>query len=132
MTMNGAPTLEMNAFPSTAAPSPLLLDRPSVVAAIADYLLEANNQGYRPDPRKVLAVRKSDRVASVRNAGTPVRSEVFYFIEGELFPEPATTRLNEGETPTARAERLVGEIWERLWVWNAYDFARSTSGWQAP
>lgn len=111
---------------------PPVLDRPSVVAAIADYLLEANYRGYRPDPRKVLTVRKSDRTASVREAGAPVRGEAFYFIEGELFPQAEATRLSDGETPAVHAERLVDVVWDRLWVWNAYDFSRSTSGWQAP
>ncbi|HWQ70773.1 MAG TPA: hypothetical protein VN370_00495 [Desulfitobacteriaceae bacterium] len=31
-------------------------------------------------------MRTSDRTASLRNAGTPIRQEVYYFIEGEVFP----------------------------------------------
>lgn len=108
--------------------SPLSLDRPSVVEAIADYVLQANHGGYRPDRKKVLAVRKSDRTAWLRDAGIPVRWEVYYFIEGELFPEAGATRLTAGQTPRDLAERLVDAVWERLWVWNAYDFTRSTSG----
>lgn len=122
----------MTASQPVSSTQPPALDRPSVVAAIADYLLDANHQGYRPDHRKVLVVRKSDRTASVRDAGVPVRGEVFYFIEDELFPQPKATRLNAGETSAERAELLVSGIWDRLWVWNAYDFARSTSGWKAP
>jgi epoxyqueuosine reductase len=52
-------------------PPPQMLDRISVVAAIAEYLLEANYRGYQPDTRKVLVVRKSDRTASLREAGAP-------------------------------------------------------------
>jgi len=52
---------------------PILLDRASVTEAIADYILQVNFRGYRADRRKVLAVRQSDRTASLRNAGTPVR-----------------------------------------------------------
>jgi hypothetical protein len=113
------------------APSPPILDRASVLSAIADYLLEANHNGYRPDPSKVLSVRK-DRLASLREAAPPVRGEVSYFIEGELFAVSGQTRLRIDETVATAAERLVGEVWDRLWVWNAYDFSRSTSGWRAP
>lgn len=113
------------------APS-IALDRPSVVTAIADYLLQANYQSYRPDRRKVLAVRRTDRTASLRDASIPVRGEAFYYIEGELFPEAEATRLAPNQAPRELAERLVAGIWERLWVWNAYDFTRSTSGMNAP
>jgi hypothetical protein len=109
---------------------PILLDRASVTEAIADYILQANFRGYHADRRKVLAVRQSDRTASLRNGGTPVRREVYYFIEGELFPVPETTRLAEGETPAALAERLVAQIWDDLWVWNAYDFTPTSGGLQ--
>lgn len=109
---------------------PILLDRASVTEAIADYILQVNFRGYRPDRRKVLAVRQSDRTASLRNAGTPVRREVYYYIEGELFPEPETTRLADSDTPVALAQRLVGQIWDDLWVWNAYDFTPTSSGLQ--
>jgi hypothetical protein len=107
---------------------PILLDRASVTEAIADYILQVNFRGYRADRRKVLAVRQSDRTASLRNAGTPVRREVYYYIEGELFPAPDTTRLADGDTPAALAERLVAQIWDDLWVWNAYDFTTHSSG----
>jgi hypothetical protein len=113
-------------------PPPKMLDRISVVAAIAEYLLEANYRGYQPDPRKVLVVRKSDRTTSLREAAAPVRGEAFYFIEGELFPLAGSTQLAADETPKSQAEKLVSGIWDQLWVWNAYDFARSTSGWSAP
>jgi len=104
------------------------LDRRSVVDAIADYLLQANARGYRPDRRKVLAVRQTDRTAWLRDAGTPSRREVWYYIEGELFPEPGTTRLESGESATARAELLVSQIWNDLWLWNAYDFTPTSGG----
>jgi hypothetical protein len=111
---------------------PVLLDRTSVVAAIADYILQVNYRGYRPDPRKVLAVRQADRTASLRNAAAPARREVYYYIEGELFPEPGATRLAEGETHRALAERLVERIWEELWMFNAYDFHPTSSGLLTP
>jgi hypothetical protein len=109
---------------------PILLDRASVTEAIADYILQVNYHGYRPDRRKVLAIRQSDRTASLRNAGTPVRREVYYYVEGELFPAPDSTRLAEGDTPKALAERLVEQIWNDLWVWNAYDFTPTSGGLQ--
>ena len=105
-----------------------VLDRASVVAAIKEYVLQVNYRGYQPDRRKVLSVRRSDRTAWLRNAVTPVRWEVTYFIEGELFPEAGATRLAEGEWPQALAERLVDGIWEQLWVWNGYDFTPTSSG----
>ncbi|GHU25741.1 hypothetical protein FACS189488_13330 [Betaproteobacteria bacterium] len=40
--------------------------------------------------------------------------------------------LGEGETPRALAEKLVSKIWDDLWVWNAYDFTRSTGGLNEP
>ncbi|TBW35533.1 hypothetical protein EYW49_16040 [Siculibacillus lacustris] len=104
------------------------LDRPSVVAALADYILQVNYRGYRPDLRKVLSVRRSDRTAWLRNAGTPIRWEVWYYIEGELFPEPGATRLAEGQTSRQLAEELAESIWDRLWIWNGFDFTPTSSG----
>jgi hypothetical protein len=104
------------------------LDRPSVAAAVADYLLQVNYRDYRPDYRKVLSVRRSDRTAWLRDAGTPVRWEVYYFIEGELFPEPGATRLGLGQSLAGLAEALVEGIWDRLWVWNGYDFTPTSYG----
>ncbi|MDR0529034.1 MAG: hypothetical protein LBG69_05445 [Zoogloeaceae bacterium] len=118
----------MNAPPLSSP----LLNRPSVIHAVAGYLSQINTRGYCPDPRKALWVRKADRCASVRDAGVPVWGEVFYYIEGELFPLEGQTRLRNGQSPIARAEELIADLWEDLWVWNAYDFARSTSGWAAP
>lgn len=105
-----------------------ILDRASVVAAITDYVLQVNFRGYQPDYRKVLAVRESDRTASLRNAVEPVRWEVYYFIEGELFPEEGVTCLRTDDTPQGLAKKLVDEIWGQLWVWNAYDFTPTSSG----
>lgn len=107
---------------------PKMLDRASVVAAIADYILQVNYRGYYPDFRKVLSVRHTDRTAWLRNAETPVRWEVYYYIEGELFPETGATRLQDGDTPQKLAEKLVNQIWDQLWVWNAYDFTPTSSG----
>jgi len=107
---------------------PIGLDRNSVVAALADYLLQVNYRGYRPDPRKVLAVRRSDRTASLRNAGIPVRWEVYYFIEGEIFADEGATRLEPGDTPAALAERLVDRVWDQLWAWSGYDFTPTSYG----
>lgn len=104
------------------------LDRASVVTAVEDYILQVNYGGYRPDRRKVLAVRRSDRTAWLRNAVTPVRWEFYYYIEGELFPEEGTTRLAPGESPRTLAERLVERIWRQLRVWNAYDFHPISTG----
>jgi hypothetical protein len=111
---------------------PQKLNRQTVVDAVSDYILQVNHGSYQPDRQKVLTVRKTDRTASLRDAAVPVRGEVYYFIEGELFSRVDATRLREGETPEALAEKLVGEIWDDLWVWNAYDFTRSTSGMNAP
>jgi hypothetical protein len=105
-----------------------ILDRASVVAAITDYVLQVNFRGYQPDYRKVLAVRESDRTASLRNAVEPVRWEVYYFIEGELFPEEGVTCLRIDDTPQGLAKKLVDEIWAQLWAWNAYDFTPTSSG----
>jgi hypothetical protein len=105
-----------------------LLDRESVEAAIADYILQVNYRGYQPDFRKVLSVRRNDRTAFLRDAVTPVRWEVYYFIEGELFPETNATRLKLGDTPQALATKLVDGIWEQLWVWNGYDFTPTSYG----
>ena len=107
---------------------PIRLDRASVIDAIADYILQINFRGYRPDTRKVLAIRQTDRTAWLRDAGTPSRRGVFYFIEGELFPACGATRLAEGESPNALAARLVAEIWDELWVWNDYDFTPTSGG----
>lgn len=107
---------------------PIGLDRGSVVAAIADYLLQANYRGYRPDHRKVLSVRRIDRIASLRNAGLPVRWEVYYYIEGELFPDEGATRLKEGQSVVGLAEELVEGVWAQLWAWNGYDFTPTSYG----
>jgi hypothetical protein len=118
---------------SSDAPVPRIpLNYPSVRDAIADYLLQVNHGAYQPDRKKVLSVRRTDRTASLRDATLPVRGEAYYFIEGELFPEKDATRLQTGETPQERAEKLLHDIWSQLQVWNAYDFARSTSGMNAP
>lgn len=107
---------------------PPSLDRPSVTAAIADYLLQVNHRGYRPDRRKVLAVRRSDRTAWLRNAAAPVRWEVYYYVEGEIFAEEGSTRLPDGVDHRAHAETLVEGIWETLRVWNGFDFTPSSHG----
>ena len=110
------------------AVTPKLLDRTSVIAAITDYVRQVNFRGYLPDYRKVLAVRESDRTATLRNAVDPVRWEVYYYIEGELFPGEGATRLGPDEAAQNLAERLVDSIWNELWVWNAYDFTPTSSG----
>jgi hypothetical protein len=109
---------------------PIRLDRASVVDAVADYILQVNYRGYRPDQRKVLSVRRTDRTAWLRDAGTPARREAFYYIEGELFPQDGATCLAEGEIPQMLAEKLVAEIWDNLWVWNDYDFTPTSGGLQ--
>jgi hypothetical protein len=107
---------------------PKTLDRASVVDAIRDYVLQVNFRGYKPDYRKVLSVRQTDRTAWLRNATVPVRREVYYYIEGELFPEEGGTRLAPGQLPQDLAEKLVDSIWENLRVWNGYDFTATSSG----
>ncbi len=107
---------------------PIRLDRASVVDAVADYILQVNVRGYRPDPRKVVAVRETDRTAWLRDAATPARREVYYYVEGELFPEAGATRLNDGDTPATLAARLVAQIWDEFWVWNDYDFTPTSGG----
>jgi hypothetical protein len=114
-------------IPVTPVPPVKHLDRPSIVAAFADYLREVNAGDDHPDPEKALFVWESNRKAGLRKAGLPVRGEVYYLIKRDLFPVAETTRLEAGETPEALAETLVGQIWEKLRIWNAYDFALSTS-----
>src|SRR5512138_1848206 len=126
-------SLFVNEIPKWGEPYPLILNRASVLECLTDYIVQANLRGYRPDPRKVLAVRTSDRTASLRNAGTPIRQEVYYFIEGEVFPEPGTTRLQEGQAARELAERLLEEIYEQLYIWVAYDFTKgSPPGFRKP
>jgi hypothetical protein len=120
-------------IPNWGEPYPRILNKASVVAAITDYLLQTNVNGYRPNPRKVLAVRNSDRTAILRTAGVPLRHEIYYFVEGEIFAEPGVTRLKEGATPESQAAELVEQVWEPLFIWAAYDFVRgSSSGFKKP
>lgn len=114
-------------IPKWGEPIDKILNRESVVAAVADYLLQANFEGYHPDRRKVLAVRKSDRIAVLRDAGTPVRQESYYIIEGELFTKPGLTKLKPGATPESQAAELVEAVWDPFYIWVAYDLARSSS-----
>ena len=107
---------------------PKSLDRESVVFAIKEYILQVNYQGYNPDRRKVLSVQRTDRKAWLRNAVAPVRWEVYYYVEGELFPEEGMTRLAVGQSPQDLAEKLVAQIWDKLVVWNGFDFT-PTSSW---
>jgi len=128
-----ADSLFVNEIPKWGEPYPNILHRGSVLDCLTDYIVQANFRGYRPDPRKVLAVRTSDRTASLRNAGTPIRQEVYYFIEGEIFPAPGTTRLQEGQTARELAERLLENIYEQLYIWVAYDFTKgSPPGFRKP
>ena len=107
---------------------PKSLDRESVVFAIKEYILQVNYQGYNPDRRKVLSVQRTDRKAWLRNAVAPVRWEVYYYVEGELFPEEGMTRLAVGQSPQDLAEKLVAQIWDKLVVWNGFDFTPTSSG----
>jgi hypothetical protein len=107
---------------------PNSLDRDSVIYAIKDYLLQVNYRGYKPDRRKVLSVRQTDRTAWLRNAVTPVRSEVYYYVEGELFPKENTTRLAPGQSLQDLAENLADQIWNELSAWRAYDFTPQSDG----
>jgi hypothetical protein len=114
-------------IPRWGQPYPKILNKASVVAAITDYLMQVNRDGYHPDERKVLAVRKSDRTATLRDAVAPVRQEAYYFVEHELFARPGATRLQPGATAEPQAVALVEEIWDPLYIWVAYDLVRSSS-----
>jgi len=123
----------VNEIPKWGNPHPRILNRDSVLEALTDYILQVNYQGYRPDPRKVLAVRASDRTATLRNAAAPLRQEVYYLVEGEVVPWPGATRLNPGETPAGLAESLLALRYEQLWIWVAYDFTKgSPPGFRKP
>ncbi|MDF2923703.1 MAG: iron-sulfur cluster-binding oxidoreductase [Paenibacillaceae bacterium] len=117
---------DMNQIPKWNEEHSHIVDYASAQAALADYLLQANYQGYRPDRRKVLAVRRGDRTVTLRNAGTPLRQEVYYLVEGELFPVEGTTRLSEGQTPVELAGELLGELYSQLCIWVAYDFTKGS------
>ncbi|MDR1545287.1 MAG: hypothetical protein LBU12_00925 [Deltaproteobacteria bacterium] len=115
-------------FSQRIVTTPGFLDRRTVEAALADYLLQVNHRGYRPNRRKVLAVRGTDRTAWLRNAEKPVRWEAYYFIEGELFPEPETTKLPPGRSPEDYAAALTDQIWDQLSLWNGFDFTPTSFG----
>lgn len=115
-----------NEIPKWGEPYPKILNRKSVLESLAEYLLQVNHRGYRPDYRKVLAVRTSDRTATLRNIAPPLRQEVYYFIEGEIFPQAGTTKLAEGEAPLELAERLLEEMYEQLYIWVAYDLTKGS------
>jgi epoxyqueuosine reductase QueG len=126
-------SLFVNEIPKWGEPYPHILHRPSVLDCLSDYLVQVNWNGYRPDRRKVLAVRTSDRTASLRNAGTPIRQEVYYFIEGEIFPQEGTTRLADGQSAIELAELLLEQVYEQLYIWVAYDFTKgSPPGFRKP
>jgi hypothetical protein len=99
-----------------------------VLYAIKDYIVQVNFRGYNPDRRKVLSVRRTDRTAWLRNAVIPVRWEVYYYIEGELFPNEGATRLAAGQSPQDLAEKLVDQIWDDLVLWSGFDFTPSSFG----
>jgi hypothetical protein len=123
----------VNEIPKWGEPYPRILNRQSVLEALTDYILQVNYNGYKPDPRKVLAVRTSDRTATLRNTAAPLRQEVYYVIEGEIFPEEGATRLREGQTPVELAEELLKQHYEKLWLWTAYDFTKgSPPGFRKP
>lgn len=120
-------------IPKWEEPDPRILNRQMLMEALVDYILQVNYDGYKPDPRKVLAVRASDRTTSLRNAATPVRQEVYYFIEGEVFPKTGTTRLRDGQKPIELAEALLDQLYEKLYIWIPYDFTKSsTPGFRKP
>jgi ferredoxin len=119
-------SLFANEIPKWGEPYPNVLDRRSVLECLTDYMLHVNYYGYQPDSRKVLAVRTSDRTATLRNAGTPIRQEVYYFIEGEIFPKMGTTRLKDGQTAGELAEELLERHYEQLYIWTAYDLTKGS------
>jgi ferredoxin len=120
-------------MPHWGEPYPNRLRRDSLKAAIIDYLLQVNYGSYKPDARKILAVRIEDRTTQLRNAGTPLRGEVYYQVEGEVFPAAGTTRLPDGCALDDYAEELVEGCYERLWIWAAYDITKgSPPGFRKP
>jgi len=120
-------------MPHWGEPYPNQLKRGPLKAALADYILQVNYGGYHPDRRKVLAVKIEDRTTILRNASTPLRHEVYYFVEGEVFPEEGTTKLAEGQTPDELAEKLLERTYEQLWIWAAYDITKgSPAGFRKP
>lgn len=120
-------------MPHWGEPYPNQLKRDSLKAALADYILQVNYNGYHPDPRKVLAVKIEDRTTILRNAGTPLRHEVYYFVEGEVFPKEGATKLADGQTPAELAEALLEQSYEQLWIWAAYDITKgSPPGFRKP
>jgi hypothetical protein len=122
-----------NEIPKWSKPDPRILNRQTVLEALTDYILQVNYDGYKPDQRKVLAVRISDRTTSLRNAATPIRQEVYYFIEGEIFPKEGSTRLRDEQKPAELAEELLEQKYEQLYIWVAYDFTkRSSPGFRKP
>lgn len=124
---------DINQIPKWNQSHAHIVNRDSALAALTDYILQANFQGYYPDRRKVLAVRRGDRTVTLRNPETPVRQEVYYFIEGEWIPEEGATRLREGQTPKELAEELLNRHYEQLCVWTAYDFTKgSLAGFRRP
>lgn len=126
-------SLFVNEIPKWGEPYPHILNRQSVRECLTDYILQVNYRGYKPDQRKVLAVRTSDRTASLRNAATPIRQEVYYFIEGEIFSREGATRLKEGQSAAHLAEELLEEVYEQLYIWTAYDFTKgSPPGFRKP
>src|SRR6266568_2487398 len=130
---NPVPAVYVNEIPKWGEPYPHILNRQSELEALTDYILQVNYNGYKPDPRKVLAVRTSDRTATLRNMAAPLRQEVYYVIEGEIFPEVGTTRLREGQAPAELAEELLEQQYEKLWIWTAYDFTKgSPPGFRKP
>ena len=123
----------VNIIPKWGEPYTHVLNRASVLEALTDYILQVNYRGYTPDPRKVLAIHVTDRTASVRNAGTPIRHEVYYYIEGELFPLHETTSLHEGQSARELAEFLLEQCYEQLVIWAAYDITKgSPPGFRRP
>ncbi|MBJ6724342.1 epoxyqueuosine reductase [Geomesophilobacter sediminis] len=134
MSEKAAPSAySINEIPKWGEPYPRILNRESVLEALTDYILQVNHQGYRPNPRKVLAVRTSDRTATLRSEGTPIRQEVYYRVEGEVVPWSGATRLKEGQTPAQLAEELLAKRYEQLWIWVAYDFTKgSPPGFRKP
>ena len=132
-TTQAPPQVYKREMPLWGQPYPNRLRRDSLKAAIADYILQVNYGGYRPDPRKILAVRLEDRTTQLRNEGAPLRGEVYYRVEGEAFPITGDTCLPEGRSIEDHAEALVEAIYERLWIWAAYDITKgSPPGFRKP
>jgi hypothetical protein len=110
-----------------------LLDRESLVDALASYLRQVNARGYEPDSSIFLVVRREGRSTALAVPSIPKKDEIYFRVEGEVFLRGHLSRLLPGEDLRAKAEFLAQEFAERLSIWASYDFAhKSSEGFRRP